>query len=367
MNEKLNLSRIFTSGSEKAEISKLINIILIRIALFIFGGIFVLYAINQLSSIISVIVIAYFFGVALEPLVNFLASKGVNKSIGAALCIFTILATIVIIVVLFGNLLVSQLIALLNNIPDSYVALQKFIHQEFGFELPTGSEITGQLFTKYANEIGSQALGAGVSLFATMINAITAIMLIYYLSSQGDRFRNLIVRHFSTSKQLKIREIMSIISVKIAGFLGSRLILALISAIATSIFLKIMDIPFYLPLGLFVAVISQFIPTIGAYIGGALPVIVSLSNKGIVVTMIVLAFLVIYQQIENFVFLPKVSAETLQLNPAITFLAVLSFGYLFGPLGAFLALPITATISTLLKMYLKTYKIAPEILQEVNS
>jgi predicted PurR-regulated permease PerM len=360
LSGKLNLSKLFTEDGDNKEIGRWMNVILMRITLFIFGGIFIWYAINQLSSIISVVIIAYFFGVALEPLVNFLGSKGVKKSVGAALCIFAILAAIILIVVLFGGLLISQLTALLNDIPDSYVSLQKFVHEKFKFELPTGSEITEQLFTKYANEIGSQAVGAGISLFATLINTITAVMLIYYLSSQGDRFRNLIVRHFPTQKQLKIREIMSIVSSKVAAFLDSRLILTIISTVATSVFLKIMDIPFYLPLGLFVGVISQFIPTIGAYIGGALPVLVCLSSKGLVVTVIVLVFLVIYQQIENFIFLPKVSAETLKLNPAVTFLAVLSSGCLFGPLGAFLALPVTATLSTLLKIYLRVYEIAPE-------
>ena len=76
-------------------------------------------------------------------------------------------------------------------------------------------------------------------------------------------------------------------------------------------------------------------------------------------------FATAYQQIENLVFAPKVSARSLELNPAVSFLAVLAFGAVFGALGAFLALPVAATIQAVSNVYLRRHElIDSEMLRE---
>ena len=66
-------------------------------------------------------------------------------------------------------------------------------------------------------------------------------------------------------------------------------------------------------------------------------------------------FIIVYQQIENLILSPKVSQRTMDLNPRVAFLAVLVMGALFGALGAFLALPVTASMQAIFKVYTKRY------------
>src|SRR5690606_9076161 len=115
--------------------------------------------------------------------------------------------------------------------------------------------------------------------------------------------------------------------------------------------------PYALPLAVFTGVVSQFVPTIGTYIGGALSVAVALSSQGLPQALGVLAFIIGYQQLENLYFSPKVSARALEMNPAVSFVVVLAFGAVFGALGAFLALPVAATIQAVANTYLQRHEL----------
>ena len=128
-----------------------------------------------------------------------------------------------------------------------------------------------------------------------------------------------------------------------------------LNATFTAICLEVLHVPYWLPLALFCGVTSQFIPMLGTYIGGALPVLFAWGNRGIWYGIAVLAFICVYQQIENLIFAPKISQRTMNINDAVAFLAVLAFGSLFGALGAFLALPVTASIQTIFRTYTKRY------------
>ena len=95
---------------------------------------------------------------------------------------------------------------------------------------------------------------------------------------------------------------------------------------------------------MWVGIISQFIPVIGTYLAGALAVLVAVLNDP-VDGIIVLAFVVVYQQVENYVFAPRVTAQTLSLHPAVAFGTVIAGAAILGPVGALLALPVAAVMS----------------------
>ena len=102
---------------------------------------------------------------------------------------------------------------------------------------------------------------------------------------------------------------------------------------------------------------SQFIPTVGTYIGGALPVLFAWGNRGWTYAVAVLVFIIVYQQIENLILSPRISQRTMDINAAVAFLAVLAFGSLFGAFGAFLALPVTASLQAIFRAYTKRYEL----------
>jgi predicted PurR-regulated permease PerM len=115
-----------------------------------------------------------------------------------------------------------------------------------------------------------------------------------------------------------------------------------------------------LPLAIFQGFFAEFIPAVGTYIGAAVPVIVTLGLEGLWRAVIVVAFVVVYQQVENVWLAPRVSARTMEVNGAVAFGAALAGGALGGPMGAFMALPLAALITAFIRTYGRSYPLAYE-------
>ena len=153
---------------------------------------------------------------------------------------------------------------------------------------------------------------------------------------------------------------------KVGGYLYSRLLLALINGGLLYLTLRLIEAPFALPLSLFAGFVSAFIPIVGTYIGGAIPVLVVLAENGSTDALIVVAEIVLYQQLENYVLSPRISAKTIELNAGVAFGAAMAGGAVGGFVGAFFALPIAATIQAFISTYSKTYDVVDSHLTRVD-
>jgi predicted PurR-regulated permease PerM len=123
----------------------------------------------------------------------------------------------------------------------------------------------------------------------------------------------------------------------------------------------VLDIPNALALAIWVGVVSQFIPTVGTYLAGAVPIIVALAEDPIDALWIFI-FILIYQQFENYILQPKITSKTVQIHPALAFGAVIAGASLLGPIGAFIAIPIAASASAFLSTYVRRYEVTdPEV------
>jgi predicted PurR-regulated permease PerM len=115
-------------------------------------------------------------------------------------------------------------------------------------------------------------------------------------------------------------------------------------------------VPFAAPMALFVGVVSEFIPIVGTYIAGAVPVLVSLLFSP-ADAIWVLAYILVYQSLENYILSPRLTAKTMALHPAVAFAAALIGGALGGVLMAFLALPAAAVIQSVVHQFSKGYDV----------
>ena len=146
---------------------------------------------------------------------------------------------------------------------------------------------------------------------------------------------------------------------QVGGYLYSRLLLTLINGVGFFVVMVAVGMPVALaiPLAIFGGFVSEFIPNIGTYIGGAVPVALTVALQGLVPAVIVLGYVVVYQQIENYWLSPKISAQTMELNGALAFGSALAGGALFGPMGAFMALRAAALISSFIENYRHRYEV----------
>jgi predicted PurR-regulated permease PerM len=147
---------------------------------------------------------------------------------------------------------------------------------------------------------------------------------------------------------------------KTGGYIYSRLLLAAASGLAHLIILLVLGVPFALPLALWIGVTSAFVPVVGTYLGGILALLVALVNQPIDALWLAI-FIGVYQQVENYALAPAVQSRTMDVHPAVAFLAVLVGGTLLGAPGALLALPATAIIQALLSTYVRRHELIAEL------
>ena len=155
-------------------------------------------------------------------------------------------------------------------------------------------------------------------------------------------------------RQEEVLRIIEIAIDKTGGYFYSRALLATVAAFATWLSLTIIGVPFAAPLGIWVGVLSQFVPVFGTYLGGILPVLIALlEDPGKAVG--VLVFIVAYQQVENYLIGPRITARTMSLHPAVAFGSAIVGGTLLGAAGTLMALPVAATIQAFVSTYFQRH------------
>ena len=336
---------------------------LVMAVVAVFLGVFAWQALAQLGNVIFIIVISWFLALAMEPLIRWLVARGIRRTRATGIVMLGSLLGIGVVVALFGGLFVTQVIELVQSLPEYYAQLATWVDQSFDFDLPEADELLINLGAHW-QELAPGLLGLGTSIIGGLFTFTSVLLVVYYMASAGPRFRAAICRLLAPARQREVLRLWEVSQEKVADFINSRIVLAALSTTFTFIFLSILGIPYALPLAAFTGVVSQFVPTIGTYIGGALPIAVALAVDP-VKGLLTLAFIVGYQQVENLLFAPKVSARSLEINPAMSFLAVIAFGAVFGPIGAFLSLPVAATIQAVSSTYVRRHELVDdELLQE---
>lgn len=358
---KIDLASVFPAKGDSRKPPDWWGRALLYVAIAVFLSIFAWRSWGEISFIVLDVIVALFIALAIEPLVMNLVRHGWKRGAAAAVSLIGLLVVVLALLALFGNMFVQQVISMVRGFPELYDEFAKNLTAQTGLRIPAkeslGGEILKNIQTSWITNFAGQAVSTTVSVFGVIINLLTVLMVIYYVSAAGPKMRRSLCQWMAPKAQRRFLLGWTVVQDQISGFLFSRSILAVISAVCMSIFLVSIHVPYWLPLALFCGLTSQFIPTVGTYIGGALPVLFAWASNGIVYGVAVLVFIIIYQQIENLLLAPKISQRTMDLNPAIAFLSVLVFGAIFGALGAFLALPVTASIQAIFKVYTRRYEL----------
>jgi predicted PurR-regulated permease PerM len=191
-----------------------------------------------------------------------------------------------------------------------------------------------------------EALQLSATVLSLLLQLFGVLFFTYYLVADGPRLRRSICSRLAPDRQRQVLDTWDLAIQKTGGYLYSRLLLALLSALAHWILLQSIGAPAPVALALWVGLVSQFIPVVGTYIAGALPVVLVFIDSP-VKALIVIVFIIVYQQVENYLFAPRITARTMAIHPAVAFGAALAGAALLGGVGAILALPTAAMFQAL--------------------
>lgn len=181
----------------------------------------------------------------------------------------------------------------------------------------------------------------------------------YYFAVDGPRLRRWLCTFLPPHRQRELLRLADIAVDRTAAYFYYRMALAILSTVFHTAVFTAIGLDSSLALGIWVGVVSQFVPTVGTYIAGALPVLVALTD-GWRAAVIVVVVIVVYQQVENYVVSPRLSLRTMNIHPAVGFGAVIAGTAILGPIGAVLALPITAIIQSFAGSYVHRHELIEE-------
>jgi len=317
--------------------------------------------IQRARDLVAMLIISVFFALAIIPLVERIHAKRGWKRGAAVGVIYAAGALFVLVMVIF---LIPLLVDVAHLIGDNWSTWMDNINQWASdtFNVDLRSQLddasgAGEDAASGASAWASQALGGFLGALSTGIglifSAMTIALFTFYFAADHQRILSLFLSMFPEKQQQVIGWTLEQAVEQTGGYFYSRLILMLINGTGFFFTMVLVGLPVLvaLPVAIFAGFVSEFIPAVGTYIGGAVPVLLALGIQGLAQGLIVLAYVLIYQQVENYYLSPKLSAQTMTLNGGVAFGAALAGGAIAGPMGAFMALPIAAMITSFLSHY----------------
>ncbi|MGW6403794.1 AI-2E family transporter [Streptomyces sp. NPDC055134] len=321
------------------------------------------WAFHQLVGLLVNVLIAFFLALAVEPAVSWMAGRGMRRGLATGIVFLCVTIAGAGFVALLGSMLAGQIVSMVEDFPAYLDSVINWINQTFHTELNRvaiqDSLLHSDWLQKYVQNSASGVLDVSGQVLGGLFQLLTILLFSFYFAADGPRLRRALCSVLPPAKQAEVLRAWEIAVDKTGGYLYSRGLMALISGVAHYILLEALGVPYAPVLAVWVGLVSQFIPTIGTYLAGALPMLIAFTVDPWY-ALWVLIFVVVYQQFENYVLQPKLTAKTVDIHPAVAFGSVVAGTALLGAVGALIAIPAVATLQAFLGAYVKRYAVTDD-------
>src|SRR5215216_2270400 len=338
-------------GASTSQVVRTVAVALLT-AVVVLGALFLLW---QVRTFIAWFVIALFLAAVLNPAVNWLQRRHrlIKRPLAIALTYLGVVVALLFVVGIFLPVLVDQINGLTNFIaaaaqapegPTEYIkgiAKQNGLgglFERFSDQLAALRKQLGELLRNLFSSTGAIA----VSIAGLVAALATVLTLTFFLLLGSERYVNAGVGLFAEAHRPLVRRLLEQSAGAISGYITGNLAISVICGVVTFVVLLILGMPYAAPLALLVAVLD-LVPLVGATLGGTLLVVVGLFVEPWK-AVVLLVFVLVYQQVESNFLQPIVYSKAVQLNGLVILIALLVGGQLLGIPGALLAIPVAEII-----------------------
>ena len=217
----------------------------------------------------------------------------------------------------------------------------------------------GSIIGSAAWNVAKQTLGVVSGSFAFILGLATAPVLVFYLMKDSGPIRESLHAPFPSSVRPILRDIMDIADRTLGGYIRGQLTLGVIVGVIVAVGLLLLDVPFAVILGI-VAGLTELVPIIGPWIGGAAGVLVTLATAPEKVLYVILLYLIV-QMLENTLLVPRIQGDTLNMHPIAVILVITVGSQYFGLWGVILGPPLVALGKDVIVYLVKEWNTMPEL------
>jgi predicted PurR-regulated permease PerM len=307
---------------------------------------YLLQLVGHLSQVLTLIGVALFIAMGLDPVVRFLQRRGVSRGRSVAVVFLLLIFVVSAFMAAVLPSLIKELTDFGNSLPDTVDNLQnsdffRRLDEDYGVVTNASEQIRQRVTNgETVAQVFGGVLGAGRAVLSGFFSTITVLVLTLYFLASLPSMLDSVFKLVPASRRPRSRALGDEIVRRIGGYVAGQTVVAFINGVLTFAILMFLGLPYASVIAVLVFLLG-LIPLIGATIGAVIVTLVGFTDSWQVALGLAIYYIV-YQQIENYVIAPRVMARTVSVPGSIALIAALAGGSLLGILGALVAIPLAA-------------------------
>ncbi|WP_435406551.1 AI-2E family transporter [Nocardia implantans] len=310
------------------------------------------FLVARLWVVILPVALAIVIATVLWPPVRWLTTRGLPPAAAASIAVLGFVGVLAGVIALIVPSVVDQAPELadkasegVNQVRDWLQGPPLRVREE---QLDSAVDAIVSRLQSSSAQIASGVFTGVTTATSALITLFLVLVLTFFFVKDGPRFLPWLHSVSGSRSGRHLEEVLSRIWVVLGGFIRTQALVSLVDAVLIGAGLVILGVPLALVLAV-ITFLGGFVPMVGAFVAGALAVLVALVGNGFVTALIVLGIVVAVQQLEGNVLQPVLQSRSMQLHAVIVLLAVTAGGSLYGIVGAFLAVPVVAIAAVVLR------------------
>lgn len=324
----------------------------LRIVVIAAAGFVIGWGIGHTWMVLFPASMALIVATVLAPPVSWLRSKGVPSPLAAAVVVVSFIAALVGVIAILTPQVAGQTGEIASSASSG---LQKVRDWVTGEPLNLSEGQITSMISAMQDKLQESASAISSGVFSTIstatsiiINLVLVLMLTFFFVKDGHRFLPWVATLGGHRAGDHLTDVLNRVWNTLGGFIRTQTLVAFIDAVIIGAGLAILGSPLAVPLAV-ITFFGGYIPIVGAFISGALAVLVTLVTNDYKDALIALIIVIAVQQLEGNVLSPILQGKNMNLHPAVVLLSVTAGGSLFGITGAFLAVPVVASVAEILR------------------
>ncbi len=320
-----------------------------RLVIIGVAGYFSILFLWRLRVVVFPVIAALFIAAGLRPLARRLHSVGFGRTAAAVTVFVGFLVVVIGTLSVAGGQLGTGFADVAESAEEGVEEVRDWlINGPLGIQedtLDNFVERAQQTINENSDRLTSGAIGAATAAAEVVTGALLGMFTLFFFLYDGERIWRWVVNVFPSRVEMRVRGAGDAAWRTLQGYVRATLAVAFIDFVFITLLLVILRVPLALPLGVLVF-FGAFVPVVGAFVTGALGVLVALVTQGPFIALLVLIGIIAVQQIESHLLQPLIMGRLVRIHPLAVVLAIAAGSLIAGILGAVIAVPVVAVINS---------------------